>query len=73
MEGIKPCPYCNGAVELVKLNKKKGEKQDKFRVECRKCRKLVERGRGFPCESKEAANERIEQYERIMRYKLGLK
>ena len=67
MRDIKPCPYCGGEVEMVKLNKKRGDKKDYFRVECRSCRKLVVRGIGFPDETPEDAEERIKQYEKVIK------
>ena len=66
MQGIRPCPYCGGEVEVVKLNKKRGEKKDFYRIECRSCRKLVVRGIGFPIETPKEAEERIKQYEKFV-------
>lgn len=63
MEGVRPCPYCGGEVEVVKLDKKKGEKQNPYRIECRKCRALVVRGYGFPIESSIEQEQRIRDYE----------
>ena len=60
MKDVIPCPYCGGEVEVVKLVKKKQEKKDVYRIECKICHRLVVRGIGFPCEE---AEERIKQYE----------
>jgi hypothetical protein len=70
MQGIKPCPYCGGEVEMVKLNKKRGEKKDYFRIECRQCHKLVVRGIGFSNETLDDSQERIKQYEKFVKDRL---
>lgn len=67
MEGLNPCPYCGGEVELIKLNKKSSKDKDLYRIECMRCRSLVAKGRGFKNESKEDAEKRIEQYNEHMR------
>ena len=67
MQGLNPCPYCGGEVEIVKLNKKKAKDEPLYRIECLHCRKLVARGIGFPIESREKAEERIRQYDEYMR------
>ena len=63
MKDVRPCPYCGGEVEVVKLVKKKQEKKDVYRIECKICHRLVVRGIGFPCETVKEAEERIKQYE----------
>ena len=67
MENIKPCPYCGGEVELVKLNRKKKTDPEMFRVECRRCHALVAKGRGFNCETFAEAEERVRQYKEQMK------
>lgn len=70
MTGVKPCPYCGGEVEMVKLVKTAKEKEDKkpqpYRIECRSCRALVARGQGFPVESEKDIEERISDYEKCI-------
>ena len=67
MQGIRPCPYCGGEVEVVKLNRKPGDKTDFYRIECRSCRKLVSRGTRFPYETPDDGEERIHQYEEFVK------
>lgn len=67
MEGIKPCPYCGGEVEVIKLNQKNKKGEPLYRVECLHCRRLVAKGLGFPDESPDDAEERIRQYDEYMR------
>lgn len=62
MKNIKPCPYCGGEIEMVKLNKKNKSEADMFRIECRKCHQIVARGQGFPIETLSEAEERIRDY-----------
>lgn len=64
MQGIKPCPYCGGEVEVIKLRRNKTDilEGDIFRIECLSCRALVARGQKFPIENKADGKERIEQY-----------
>lgn len=66
MTGVRPCPYCGGEVEMVKLVKNAKEiaenRPQPYRIECRKCRALVARGQGFPIESMIEIRERIKQY-----------
>lgn len=64
MQNLKPCPYCGGQIEMVKLNKKPNEVRDVYRIECKRCRALVARGEGFPCETISDAEERIKDYNR---------
>lgn len=70
MEGLNPCPYCKGEVEIIKLCPKPKEKGPVYRIECRKCRALVARGLGYPNESKSASIERIRQYEELTNKRL---
>ena len=67
MNGINRCPYCGGEVEMVKLNKKRKTDTDMFRIDCRSCHYVVPKGRRFPGESKADEDERIAQYEKIMK------
>jgi len=66
MEGVRGCPYCHGEVEVVKLIKRKEEKLQPYRIECRHCHRLVARGQGFPIETITEAQERIKDYEAYM-------
>lgn len=75
MIGVKPCPYCGGEVEVVKLIKTAQEKRDEkpqpYRIECRKCRALVARGQGFPIETLTEMEERIKDYENYISNKFA--
>lgn len=71
MQGIRPCPYCGGEIEVVKLVKRKEEKKSPYRIQCLKCRALVARGIGFPNESAAEAKERIQQYDEVIAKKMG--
>ena len=63
MQNVNPCPYCGGEVEIVKLIPKLHDKTDEvYRIECKRCRRLVARGVKFPTETDEEGNERIQQY-----------
>lgn len=62
MTGVKPCPYCGGEVEVVKLRKHENDIDQPYRIECRKCHALVPRGKGFPIETYYEKEERINQY-----------
>lgn len=64
MLGIRPCPYCGAEVEMVKLIKRKDEKRQPYRIQCKRCRALVARGEGFPVETLSDAEERIKDYNR---------
>lgn len=70
MLGVRPCPYCGGEIEMVKLVMNEKEKKEKkpqpYRIECRSCRALVARGQGFPIESKSEVKERIDQYNKYI-------
>lgn len=66
MQNVKPCPYCGGEVEIVKLIKKSMERTQPYRIECKKCRKLVARGTKFDCETEKEGKARIEDYEKEM-------
>lgn len=69
MEGIKPCPYCGGEVEVIRLANDKKDGHKVYRIECRRCRALVVKGQGFADETKEEAAERIAQYEAVLNEK----
>lgn len=63
MLGVRPCPYCNGEVEVVKLIPMLQDKTEEvYRIECKKCRRLVARGIKFPDETDAEGAERILQY-----------
>lgn len=64
MLNIRPCPYCGGEVEVVKLIKKPKEERQPYRIQCMRCRQLVARGEGFPIETMSEAEERINDYNR---------
>jgi len=72
MKGIKPCPYCGGEVEVIRLanDKKTGNKM--YRLECWGCRKVVGRGTKFPGENDEDAKMRIRQYETVLDRQIGI-
>ena len=63
MLGVKPCPYCDGEVEVVKLNKKHNKDAQLYRIQCQRCHALVAKGTKFECETDEQGAERIRQYE----------
>ena len=67
MDGVKPCPYCGGRVEIIMLPNYKGERKRQYRIECYQCRRLVARGQKFPIESKTAGDERIRQYKELLK------
>ena len=61
MRDIKPCPYCGGEVEVVKLIPKfKGE--EVYRIQCMNCKKTVARGLKFECETDAEGKQRIKEY-----------
>lgn len=64
MQNIRPCPYCGGEVEMVKLIKRTNEKRQPYRIQCMTCKKLVARGEGFPVETLSDAENRIKDYNR---------
>lgn len=67
MKNIKPCPYCDGEVEMVKLIPKlKDKTEEVYRIECKRCHKVVARGLKFDIETDEEGEERIEQYKSEM-------
>lgn len=72
MKNIKPCPYCGGEVEVVRLANDKKTHRKMYRIECWRCRRTVGRGLGFPIESDEEANERIRQYEKVLDKQRGI-
>ena len=63
MENIRPCPYCGGEVEVVKLIKRENETQQPYRIQCYRCHATVARGIGYSGETPTEAKERIRQYE----------
>lgn len=67
MEGVRPCPYCGGEVEVIKLSKNADERQQKkpqpYRIQCYHCHAVVARGQKFPIESVSEGEERIRQYD----------
>ena len=79
MKNIRPCPYCEGEVEVVrvpdlvtytyKTDKETGKKEKvehkekQYRIECKRCRALVAKGTKFDKETIEEGRERIKQYE----------
>lgn len=67
MKNVKPCPYCGGEVEVVKLVKRENEKKAPYRIQCYECRALVARGFGFPIETLSEGEERIKDYEKYMK------
>ena len=67
MKNIRPCPYCGGEVEVIKLVKRKNEIGPVYRIECMKCRKLVARGKKFDIESEDAGKKRIKEYNEVQR------
>ena len=70
MEGVRPCPYCGGEVEVIKLRKNEDEKKQKkpqpYRIQCYRCHAVVARGQKFPIESVSEGEERIRQYDEYM-------
>lgn len=71
MIGVKGCPYCNGEVEVVRLNKKKGDTFQPYRVECLKCRRVAARSEGgFEIETPAKMKERIADYEVFIQHQL---
>lgn len=63
MKDIRPCPYCGGEVEVVRLNRKLPKDNPTYRIQCRNCKMLVARGTKFEKETKAEGKERIKQYE----------
>ena len=72
MKGIRPCPYCGGEVEVIRLADEKKTHKKMYRIECWGCRRTVGRGLGFPNETVEEAKERIKQYETILNKQKGI-
>ena len=80
MQNVRPCPYCGGEVEVVRIQDKityiekmvngekvKEKKADKqYRIECKKCKKLVAKGTKFECETDAEGAQRIKDYEAEM-------
>ena len=63
MLNVRPCPYCGGEVDVVRLNRKKEKDEPTYRISCRNCKALVARGTKFDKETIEEGRERIKQYE----------
>lgn len=67
MEGVRPCPYCGGEVEVIKLVRNQEERKQKkphpYRIQCYHCHAVVARGRKFPIETVKEGEERIRQYD----------
>ena len=70
MIGVKPCPYCGGEVEVVKLVKNERERKERlpqpYRIECRHCHRLVARGRKFEIETVFEGEQRLKDYDAFM-------
>lgn len=73
MKNIRPCPYCGGEVEVVKLGKKKNETRQPYRIQCMRCKQLVARGEGFPIETLSETKDRINDYKREIERMYGHK
>ena len=71
MKDVRPCPYCSGEVEVVKLNRKSGEKESKYRIQCMHCKMTVARGFKFEKESDAEGKERIKQYNKFIEKKMA--
>ena len=70
MEGVRPCPYCGGEVEVIKLGKNEDERRQNkpqpYRIQCYRCHAVVARGQKFPIESVSEGEERIRQYDEFI-------
>ena len=62
MKNVRPCPYCGGEVEVVKLIRRDNEKKQPYRIQCMRCKALVARGTKFEKETQAEADQRIEDY-----------
>lgn len=65
MDGVRPCPYCGGEVEVVKLPMYEDDRKKKFqpyRIQCYSCHALVAKGQRYPIETVAQGKERIKQY-----------
>ena len=51
---------------MIKLPRKKDDNCDMYRIECKRCRRLVARGEKFPIESPGEGIERIRQYKEVI-------
>ena len=71
MKNVRPCPYCGGEVEVVRMADRPKTKEKTYRIECRHCHALVARGYGFPIETISEAEERIRDYERVIAEQLA--
>ena len=66
MKDIRPCPYCGGEVEVVKLIPKvKGDEW--YRIQCMRCKRTVAKGLKFDCETVDEGKERIRQYKEYIK------
>jgi len=72
MKGIEPCPYCGGEVEVVKLCRKKTEKEDVYRITCMHCKRTVARGIKFEDETPAKGMKRIEEYNKVIEERYAL-
>ena len=70
MKGIRPCPYCGGEVEVIRLPNHPKTKKRLYRIECRHCHALTAKGTGFPDETPEEAEARIRDYDAVMKKQL---
>lgn len=73
MKGVRPCPYCGGEVEVIKLEMYPEEKKAKqlYRIQCYVCHATVARGRKFPIESSYYGKKRIKEYDNYIREMYG--
>jgi uncharacterized protein with PIN domain len=67
MDGIRPCPYCNGEIEMKQLDNDPYDNHEVFSIRCKKCGAYVVKGQGFAGELKAEANERILQFKNSTR------
>lgn len=75
MKGVRPCPYCGGEVEVIKLEmypeEKKAKAKQLYRIQCYVCHATVARGRKFPIESSYYGEKRIQEYDNYIREMYG--
>ena len=80
MQNVRPCPYCGGEVEVVRIpdkvtvrwhkdpetgkSKKTETSEKQYRISCYSCHALVAQGLKFEIESDEDGRKRIEDYEK---------
>ena len=70
MKNVRPCPYCGGEVEVVRMPDKK-DKSKNYRIECMQCRRLAY-GIKFEIESEYEGKERIKEYEEVLNKRLSI-